>query len=101
MSRSRYGEEPTRGKDVLVEDHVTGDDDAVGEKIKESLPLDQRSTLGKNNLWIGAQVCGERWRRGGVRIAGTTKDVKMLVEGSGAEGRRTEWDGEPPWRGDD
>lgn len=29
----------SKGKDILIEDNMTGDDDAVGEEVKASVPL--------------------------------------------------------------
>jgi hypothetical protein len=68
----------SKGKDILIEDNMTGDDDAVGEEVKASVPLMIRGVTEEKTM-SGAR--GELVRHScrGVGIAGTTKDPKIGI----------------------
>jgi hypothetical protein len=59
---------------------MTGDDDVVGEEVKTVVPLVvRRVTEEKITSGAGKDLVGSGG--GGVGIAGTTKDLKVVIEG--------------------
>jgi hypothetical protein len=78
-SRSKGGEEPLRGN-ILNENNMTRDDDAVDEKVKALVSLvirgviEEETSSGTMHKFVGGSGRG-------VGIASTPDDAKVLVGG--------------------
>jgi hypothetical protein len=69
-----------KGKVIFVKNNMMRDEDAVGEEVKAAVPLvvrgvpEEKTTGGVRGELVGSSG-------GGVGIAGTTKDTKVVIGG--------------------